>query len=76
MDVPRINIDMDFTYCITFEVFMALKIADLMYSLMFVSCIIRHSSDNQQYALICTTPLFYILAPTVLAVACHHQGAS
>jgi hypothetical protein len=32
--------------------------------LMFVSCIIRHSRNNQHYELICTTPLFYILAVT------------
>jgi hypothetical protein len=31
---------------------------------MFVPSIIRRSRNNQQYALICTTPLFYILAPT------------
>jgi hypothetical protein len=31
---------------------------------MFVLCIIRRSRNYQQYALICTTPLFYILAPT------------
>jgi hypothetical protein len=31
---------------------------------MFVPCIIRLSRNGQQYALICTTPLFYILAPT------------
>jgi hypothetical protein len=31
---------------------------------MFVPCIIRRSRNNQHYALICTTPLFYILAPT------------
>jgi hypothetical protein len=33
-------------------------------SLMFVLCIIRCSKKNQQYTLIFTTPLFYILAPT------------
>jgi hypothetical protein len=31
---------------------------------MFVLCIIRRSRNIQHYALICTTPLFYILAPT------------
>jgi hypothetical protein len=31
---------------------------------MFVPCIIRRSRNDQHYALICTTPLFYILAPT------------
>jgi hypothetical protein len=29
---------------------------------MFVPCIIRRNRNNQQYSLICTTPLFYILA--------------
>jgi hypothetical protein len=33
---------------------------------MFVPCIIRRSRNNQRYALICTTSLFYILAPTCL----------
>jgi hypothetical protein len=33
-------------------------------SLTFVPFIIRCSRNNQHYALICTTPLFYILAPT------------
>jgi hypothetical protein len=33
--------------------------------LMFIPCIIRRSRKNQQYALICTTPLFfYVLGPT------------
>jgi hypothetical protein len=31
---------------------------------MSVPCIIRRSRNDQQYALICTTPLFYVLAPT------------
>jgi hypothetical protein len=31
---------------------------------MFVPCIIRRSRNDQNYALICTTALFYILAPT------------
>jgi hypothetical protein len=31
---------------------------------MFVPCIIRRSGNTQHYALIFTTPLFYILAPT------------
>jgi hypothetical protein len=31
---------------------------------MFVPCIIRRSRNDQQYAMICTTPLFHILAPT------------
>jgi hypothetical protein len=32
--------------------------------LMFIPCIIRRSRNNQHFALIYTTPLFYILAPT------------
>jgi hypothetical protein len=31
---------------------------------MFVPCIIRRSTNNQHYALICNNPLFYILAAT------------
>ena len=34
------------------------------YTLMFIPCIIRRSRNNQHYAQICTTPLFYILTPT------------
>jgi hypothetical protein len=36
----------------------------IMFTFMFVPCIIRRSTNNQHYALICTTSLFYILAPT------------
>jgi hypothetical protein len=41
---------------------------------MFVPRIIRRSRNYQQYALICITTLFYILALHVSAVACHHQS--
>jgi hypothetical protein len=34
--------------------------------MMFVLCIIRCSRNNQHYALMFTTPLFYIQAPTCL----------
>jgi hypothetical protein len=34
------------------------------FSLMFVPCIIRRSGNNQHYALISTTLLFYVLART------------
>jgi hypothetical protein len=34
------------------------------FNLMFIPCTIRCSRNNQQYALICTTPLFSMLAPT------------
>jgi hypothetical protein len=38
---------------------------ELVYWLFHVRTVhIRRSRNNQQYALICTTPLFYILAPT------------
>jgi hypothetical protein len=33
-------------------------------SLMFIPCIISRIRKHQQYELICTTPLFYVLAPT------------
>jgi hypothetical protein len=33
-------------------------------SLMFVPCIIKRSRNNQRYALLCATSLFYIPAPT------------
>jgi hypothetical protein len=38
-------------------------VKNITYTLMFISCIIRRSRNNQHYALICTTLLFYILAP-------------
>jgi hypothetical protein len=31
---------------------------------MFVLCVITRTRNNQHYALLCTTSLFYILAPT------------
>jgi hypothetical protein len=33
-------------------------------SLMFIPCIIRRIRNDPQYALICNTLLFYVLAPT------------
>jgi hypothetical protein len=44
-------------------------------SLMFVLCIIRRSRNNQHYALICTTPLFYILAPTCFGSSLPSSGS-
>jgi hypothetical protein len=44
-------------------------------SLMFVPCIIRRSRYNQHYALICTTPLFYILAPTCFGISMPSSGS-
>jgi hypothetical protein len=31
---------------------------------MFIPCIVRRGRNDQQYALVCTTPLLYVLAPT------------
>jgi hypothetical protein len=44
-------------------------------SLMFVPFIIRRSRNNQHYALICTTPLFYILAPTCFGSSLPSPGS-
>jgi hypothetical protein len=44
-------------------------------SLMFLPCIIRHSINNQHYALICTNPLFYILAPTCFGSSLQSSGS-
>jgi hypothetical protein len=45
------------------------------YILMFVLCIVRRSRNNQHYALICTTPLFYILAPTCFGSSLPSSGS-
>jgi hypothetical protein len=45
------------------------------HSLMFIPCIIRCSRNNQHYALICTTPLFYILAPTFFSSSLPSSGS-
>jgi hypothetical protein len=42
---------------------------------MFVPCIIRHSSNNQHYTLLCTTPLFCILAPTCFGSSLPSSGS-
>jgi hypothetical protein len=42
---------------------------------MFVPCIIRRSRNNQHYALICTNPLFYILAPTYFSSSLPSSGS-
>jgi hypothetical protein len=42
--------------------------------LMFVPCIIRRGRNNQQYALICTTSLVYILAPTCFGSSVPSSG--
>jgi hypothetical protein len=41
-----------------------MTVKGFLFSLMFVPCIIGRSRNNQHYALICTTPLFYIPVPT------------
>jgi hypothetical protein len=42
---------------------------------MFVPCITRRSRNNQHYALICTTPLFYTLAPTCFGSSLPSSGS-
>jgi hypothetical protein len=42
---------------------------------MFVPCIIRRSRNNQHYAVIFTTPLFYILAPTCFGSSLPSSGS-
>jgi hypothetical protein len=44
-------------------------------SLMFVPCIIRRNRNNQHYALICTNPFFYILAPTCFGSSLPSSGS-
>jgi hypothetical protein len=41
----------------------------------FLPCIIRRSRNNQRYALTCTTPLFYILAPTCFGSSLLSSGS-
>jgi hypothetical protein len=42
---------------------------------MFVPCIIKRSINNQHYALICTTPLLYILAPKCFGSSLPSSGS-
>jgi hypothetical protein len=42
---------------------------------MFVSCIIRRSRNDQQYAQICTTALFYILVLTCFGSSLPSSGS-
>jgi hypothetical protein len=44
-------------------------------SLMLVLCIIRCVRNDQKYALFCTTPLFYVLAPTCFASSLPSSGS-
>jgi hypothetical protein len=44
-------------------------------SLMFVPCVTRRSRNNQHYALIFTTPLFYVLAPTCFGSSLPSSGS-
>jgi hypothetical protein len=43
--------------------------------LMFVPCITRRSRTNEHYALICTNPLFHILAPTCFGSSLPSSGS-
>jgi hypothetical protein len=42
---------------------------------MFITCIIRRIRNDQQYALICNTPLFYVLAPTCFGSSLPSSGS-
>jgi hypothetical protein len=42
---------------------------------MLIPCIIRRIRKEQQYALICTTPLFYVLAPTCFGSSLSSSGS-
>jgi hypothetical protein len=41
---------------------------------MFIPCIIRRIRNDLQYALICNTPLFYVLAPTCFGSSLPSSG--
>jgi hypothetical protein len=41
---------------------------------MFIPCIIRRIRKDQQFALICNTPLFYVLAPTCFGSSLSSSG--
>jgi hypothetical protein len=43
--------------------------------LIFLPRIIRHSRNNQRYALNCTTPFFYVLAPTCFSSSLPSSGS-
>jgi hypothetical protein len=42
---------------------------------MFIPCIIRRIRNDQQCALICNTPLFYVLAPTCFGSSLSSSGS-
>jgi hypothetical protein len=42
---------------------------------MFVPCTVRRSRNDQQYALICITPLFHILTPTCFGSSLPSSGS-
>jgi hypothetical protein len=46
-----------------------------MHSLMFIPCVIRRIGKDQQYALTCTTPLFYVLAPRCFSSSLPSSGS-
>jgi hypothetical protein len=48
---------------------------EISFNLMFVPCIIRRSRNNQHYAQICTTALFYTLAPTCFGINLPSSGS-
>jgi hypothetical protein len=42
---------------------------------MFIPCIIRHNRNDQQYAQICITALFYVSAPTCFSSSLPSSGS-
>jgi hypothetical protein len=47
----------------------------LKFGVIFIPCIIRRRRNNQHYALSCTTPLFYILAPAYFGSSLPSSGS-
>jgi hypothetical protein len=60
---------------ITKDVQAGMWMKQLCSSLLFVPRVTRRSRNNQHYALICTTPLFYILAPTCFGSGLPSSGS-
>jgi hypothetical protein len=54
--------------------YVGLILVTILRSLIFVPCIIRRSRNNEHYALICTSPLFNILAPTCFGSSLPSSG--
>jgi hypothetical protein len=63
------------TFCYTHNEWSRVKVKYTIYNLMFVPCIIRRSINNQRYTQICTTALFYTLAPTYFGSSLPSSGS-